>query len=149
MLPGVALPFKRLQGYLAHEKLLPPRTLQKAYAEGPMVVPARLKFLMSGVPLYASRSGPAVQTTPGNTFDPELDPFLPSVLPRNLSSFLSLSLSLSLSPSLSLFLPLSLSLALSSSPMVTHAWMSRDEGGDYRVTSLIRNRQPPWTTIGP
>ena len=28
VLPGVALPFKRLQGYLAHEKLLPPRTLQ-------------------------------------------------------------------------------------------------------------------------
>jgi len=29
---------ERVQGYLAHQKTLPPRTLQKVYACGPMVV---------------------------------------------------------------------------------------------------------------
>ena len=41
-----------LQGYLAHKKLLPPRTLQWAYAQGPMVVLGGVNFFMSEVPLY-------------------------------------------------------------------------------------------------
>ena len=51
-----------LQAYLAHKKLPPPRTLQKAYASGPravlgeerfLMVPGGGQFLMSEVPLYA------------------------------------------------------------------------------------------------
>ena len=41
-----------LQGCLAHEKLLPPRALQYAYAYGPVVVLGGMKFLESEVPLY-------------------------------------------------------------------------------------------------
>ena len=41
-----------LQGYLAHKKLHPPRTLQQEYAEGPMVVLGGGGFVMSEVPLY-------------------------------------------------------------------------------------------------
>ena len=40
-----------LQGYLAHQKLLPPKILPYAYALGPAEVPGGLKFLMSEVPL--------------------------------------------------------------------------------------------------
>ena len=42
-----------LQGYLAHEKLPPARTLHQAYAQGPTVVlGGGGQFLMSEVPLY-------------------------------------------------------------------------------------------------
>ena len=41
----------QLQGYLAHKKLLPPRT----YVQGPMVVLGGLTFLMSEVPLFSPR----------------------------------------------------------------------------------------------
>ena len=44
-------PSAPLQGYLAHTKLLPSMTLQKAYAQGPMVVLGELKFYMSEEPL--------------------------------------------------------------------------------------------------
>ena len=40
-----------VQGYLAHKKPYPPRTLQQAYAWGPMVFLGGLLFLMSEVPL--------------------------------------------------------------------------------------------------
>ena len=40
-----------LQGYLAHKKLHPARTIQQAYASGPMVVLGGWAFLMSEVPL--------------------------------------------------------------------------------------------------
>ena len=39
------------EGYLAHKKMPPPRTLQKAYAKGPMVVLRRWRFLMNEIPL--------------------------------------------------------------------------------------------------
>ena len=40
------------------EKRPPPRTLQKPYAQGPMVVLGGLSFLMSEVPLYAEVLSP-------------------------------------------------------------------------------------------
>jgi len=40
-------------GYLAHNKTLSPRTLQKAYAYGP-TVPGGGRFLMSEVPLQGA-----------------------------------------------------------------------------------------------
>jgi hypothetical protein len=36
--PGESERLPRVQGYLAHKNLLPPRTIQYDYAEGPMVV---------------------------------------------------------------------------------------------------------------
>jgi hypothetical protein len=41
-----------LQGYLAHKKAPPPRTLQHAHASGPMLVLGGGRFLMSEVPLH-------------------------------------------------------------------------------------------------
>ena len=41
-----------VQGYLAHKKLPPPRTLQWADAYGPRAVLGGGQFLMSEVPLY-------------------------------------------------------------------------------------------------
>ena len=41
-----------LQGYLAHTERLPPRTVQEAYAQRPVVVLGGLRFLISGVLLY-------------------------------------------------------------------------------------------------
>ena len=40
-----------LQGYVAHKKQPPPRTLKWAYAQGPTVALGGGKFLMSEVPL--------------------------------------------------------------------------------------------------
>ena len=54
----------QLQGYLAHKKLLPPGTPQKAYAQDPMVVLGGLKFLMSEVPLYSKIRGDFVDIPP-------------------------------------------------------------------------------------
>ena len=45
-----------VQGYLAHKKLSPPRTLQWAYAQGPTVVIWGGHFIMSEVPLDSSAS---------------------------------------------------------------------------------------------
>ena len=42
---------RRIQGYLAHKKLRPPRNLQYDYAWGPMVVLGGGLFIMSEVPL--------------------------------------------------------------------------------------------------
>ena len=42
----------RVQGYLAHKKRQPPRTLQYDYAYGRTVVLVGLLFLLSEVPLY-------------------------------------------------------------------------------------------------
>ena len=41
----------RLQGYLAHKKQNPPRTLQQDYISGHMVALGEGQFLMSEVPL--------------------------------------------------------------------------------------------------
>ena len=41
-----------LQGYLAHERQAPRRTLQQAYVQRPMVVLGGGLFFMSEVPLY-------------------------------------------------------------------------------------------------
>ena len=41
----------RLQEYLANNKTTPSRTLQYAYALGPMAVLGGMRFLMSDVPL--------------------------------------------------------------------------------------------------
>ena len=48
-------PFGPLQGYLAHKKQRPPKTLQQEYAQGPTVVLRERKFLMSELPLYRDR----------------------------------------------------------------------------------------------
>jgi len=40
-----------LQGYVAHKKQPPPRTLQQDYAWGPIVLLREGSFLMSEVPL--------------------------------------------------------------------------------------------------
>ena len=45
---------QRLQGYLAHEKHPPRRTLQEDYALSPMVVLGRWVFLMRGTPALAN-----------------------------------------------------------------------------------------------
>ena len=45
---------QRVQGYLAHKKLPPPRTLPQAYAQGPRVVLGGGLFLMSEVALYSA-----------------------------------------------------------------------------------------------
>ena len=49
---GELAPLNRLQGYLAHKKQPPPRTLQEDNVEGPLVVLGGWVFLMSEVPLY-------------------------------------------------------------------------------------------------
>jgi len=48
---------KPLQGYLAHKKPSPSRTLLKTHAYGPAVVLRGRRFLMSEVPLYHSCRG--------------------------------------------------------------------------------------------
>ena len=54
-----------LQGHLAHKKLPPPRTLEKAYAQGPMVV-------IEGVVISYERgtpeSGDGITGNPVSTF---------------------------------------------------------------------------------
>jgi hypothetical protein len=42
---------RSMQGFFAHKKASPPRTLQQAYAQGPMVVLGGGAFLMSKLPL--------------------------------------------------------------------------------------------------
>ena len=49
---AVALLFRRLQGYLAHKNLPPPRTLKQDYTQGPIVVLGVGMLLMSEVPPY-------------------------------------------------------------------------------------------------
>ena len=49
---GHSNPLNGIQGYLAHKKPHPPRTLQSAYISGPLVVLGGGLFLMSEVPLY-------------------------------------------------------------------------------------------------
>ena len=44
--------FPRVPGNLADKKTPPPRTLQQAYAQGPVVVLGGGRFLISEVPLY-------------------------------------------------------------------------------------------------
>ena len=43
-----------VQGYLAHQKPPPHRTLQYAYVQGPMVVPGGGLFPLGEVPLYGA-----------------------------------------------------------------------------------------------
>jgi len=58
---------RKEQGYLAHKHLVPPGTLQEAYAWGPMVVLGELKFFMSEVPLWPA-------TLPSNPEPATLNP---------------------------------------------------------------------------
>ena len=44
-----------MQGYLAHKKPPPPRTLPQAYAWGPTAALRGARFLISEVPLYRER----------------------------------------------------------------------------------------------
>ena len=54
----------RMQGYLAHMKQCPHRTLQYPFAEGPMEILGGRVFLMSEVPMYVTISQNNGETDP-------------------------------------------------------------------------------------
>ena len=87
-----------LQGYIPHKKPHPPRTLQQAYAQGPMVL------LGEGGVLLGARDPCGAAPALTRTFYVSLSVSLVSSLssPFSLSLSLSLSHSVSSSPSLSL-----------------------------------------------
>ena len=49
-----------VQGYLAHKKLRPPRTLQWDYTQGPVVVLGGGRFLMNEAPLHQKSGRPSL-----------------------------------------------------------------------------------------